>query len=135
MSLRRRASVRIDVASVEYKSGPIPPTVNPNRFFINTHLRFLFNHVVCFCCVFVAAGSSLEELASNVDDAESALEESILHQSNLLTVAPFGMDLDVHSNRSSLAVAVRIQISGRRCFYSTKRPPHLSLCLCFMDAE
>jgi hypothetical protein len=41
-------------------------------------------------------------------------------------VAPFGMDLDVHSNRSSLAVAVRIQISGRRCFYS---PNSCLICL------
>ena len=47
--------------------------------------------------------SSLAELDNNLDDMEAA----VLAQSNLLSVAPFGMDLDVHSNRSSVVAPVR----------------------------
>ncbi|KAK4003333.1 hypothetical protein OUZ56_005101 [Daphnia magna] len=42
--------------------------------------------------------SSLAELDSNLDEVEA----TELANSNLLSVAPFGMDLDVHSNRSSV---------------------------------
>lgn len=38
-----------------------------------------------------------------MDDVEAAA----LVRSNLLVVAPFGMDLDVHSNRSSVVVPVK----------------------------
>ena len=42
-----------------------------------------------------------------MDDAEAA----ILARSNLLVVAPFGMDLDVHSNRSSVVAPVSSTIN------------------------
>lgn len=46
--------------------------------------------------------SSLAELDSNLDEVEA----TELANSNLLSVAPFGMDLDVHSNRSSVVAPV-----------------------------
>jgi len=50
--------------------------------------------------------SSLAELDNNLDDMEAA----VLAQSNLLSVAPFGMDLDVHSNRSSVVAPVLLTL-------------------------
>ena len=46
------------------------------------------------------------------DGNESLMDEEVLQNSNLLTIAPFGMDLDVHSNRSSIIASVSHDISN-----------------------
>ena len=86
-----------------------------------THL-FCSSAVFSIAIIFEDYCSSIAEL-DNVDDA--------LAQSNLLVVDPFGGDLDVHSNRSSVVVPVRVVAVAQSFFkFSILNSVFLFLFIC-----